>query len=234
MIEKGYLAIVTARSGSQRLPNKNIRDFFGKPLFVWSILAGIECPEITEIIVSTDSEKYQKIAISNGATCRWLRTAALASNEATSADVVKDVLDSYPEVSEKFKGLVLLQPTSPLRTAEDISAAIRLYETTGTPAVVSVCEAECPPAWIGQLGPEQLMDVFISSKYKGLRSQDLGCWYRLNGAIYLIGIDEFKHEHDFMPMGTKAYIMPRERSIDIDNESDFNFALALKSRKNFL
>lgn len=231
MKKKGYLGIVTARSGSQRMLNKNIRELFGKPLFVWSVLAGMNCPEIEKIIVSTDSKEYQDIAISAGAHCPWLRDASLASNEASSIDTVKDLLERYPEAIDKYKGLVLLQPTSPLRTAEDISTAIKIYESTSAPAVVSVCETECPPAWIGKLEENNIMDNFASSDSKGLRSQDFEQWHRLNGAIYLIGISQFLETLDFIPKGTRAYIMPRERSIDIDNEIDFIFAHAILSQQ---
>lgn len=220
-----YLAIVPARSGSKRLPEKNVRDLCGKPLFVWSVLAGLNCPRVTRTIVSTDSVEYQRIAIAAGADCPWLRSPVLAMDETSSADVVKDVLDRLGnDEVKKFRGLVLLQPTSPLRTAEDISGALDLFEMRNAPAVLSISDAECPPAWMGQLPHSLDMDEFVPPHYRGLRSQELGKWYRLNGAIYVIDVKEFRREHGFKPQGALGYIMPRERSIDVDTAFDLKLA----------
>lgn len=225
-----YLAIVTARSGSKRLPGKNVRELCGKPLFVWSVLAGLACPKIARTIVSTDSAEYQRIAIDAGADCPWLRNPALATDTASSADVVKEVLDRLGDEAKQYRGLVLLQPTSPLRMAEDIRGALTLFESRNAPAVVTVNEAECPPAWTGKLPPDLVMNEFVPEQFRGLRSQDLGAWYRLNGAVYVIGIEEFRREHGFMPRGTLGYEMPRERSIDVDTAFDFNLAALLMAQ----
>lgn len=226
-----YLAIVTARSGSKRLPGKNVRELCGKPLFVWSVLAGLNCPQVGRTIVSTDSAEYQRIAIDAGADCPWLRDLSLAEDETSSADVVKDVLDRLGEEVKRYRALMLLQPTSPLRTSADICGALALYEARNAPAVVSISEAECPPAWIGRLPANLVMDEFVTAQFRGLRSQDLGDWHRLNGAIYIIGIDEFRREHGFKPQGTLAYVMPRERSVDVDTAFDFELAEFLMSKK---
>lgn len=231
MTEK-YLAIVSARSGSKRLPGKNVRDLCGKPLFVWSVLAGLACPKIARTIVSTDSAVYQRIAIGAGADCPWLRDVALAADSSSSADVVKEVLDRLGEEVNQYCGLVLLQPTSPLRIADDISGALALFEARNAPAVVSVSEAECPPAWMGQLPPDLLMNEFVPAHCRGQRSQDLGTWYRLNGAVYVIGIAEFRREHGFMPLGTLGYKMPRERSVDVDTAFDLKLAALLMAQGN--
>jgi len=229
-VTEKYLAIVTARSGSKRLPGKNVRDLCGKPLFVWSVLAGLACPQIARTIVSTDSAEYQRIAIEAGADCPWLRDPALAADSTSSADVVKEVLDRLGDEVKQYRGLILLQPTSPLRTVEDISGALDLFEARNAPAVVSVSETECPPAWMGQLPDDLRMDEFVPKQFRGLRSQDLGAWHRLNGAIYVIGIEEFRREHGFMPRGTLGYEIPRERSIDVDTAFDFNLAALLMAQ----
>lgn len=226
MSEK-YLAIVTARAGSKRLPGKNVRELRGKPLFVWSVLAGTECPDVGATVVTTDSSQYQDLARAAGAECPRLRPAELSSDTASSFDVVKDVLDHYGSGLAAYKNFVLLQPTSPLRTAEDVAAAIALHRSRGASAVVSVCEAECPPAWIGQIGDDLKLDDFIRPEYKGMRSQDLGAWYRFNGAIYIVNIEVFLAERSFTPRGTVAYVMPRERSVDVDTAFDFKVAEAL-------
>lgn len=224
-----YLAIVTARAGSKRVPGKNIRELCGKPLFVWSVDAARACAQIARIMVSTDSAEYQRIAVEAGAECPWLRDPALSRDDSTSADVVQDVLERLGADIENYNGLVLLQPTSPLRSPADISSAIALMEENDAPAVVSVSKAECPPAWIGRVPQDLRMDNFIDPKYCGSANSH-GDWWRLNGAVYVIGIAEFIRAHDFMPPGTLAYRMPRERSVDIDNEFDFELAQFLMER----
>jgi len=226
-VPTAYLALVTARAGSKRLPDKNIADLGGRPLLAWSVQAGLDCPEVASVIVSTDSTVYQAIARAAGARCPSLRRPASAADNASSASVVHEVLDDLGAEVEHYAGIVLLQPTSPLRTAADISGAIALHQTSGAPAVVSVCEAECPPPWIGKIGPDLLMDDFVPPQYRGLRSQDLGTYHRLNGAIYVISIEAFRAENGFMPKGTRAYVMPRSHSIDIDTAFDLQLARLL-------
>lgn len=226
-----YLAIVTARSGSKRLPGKNVRNLCGKPLFVWSVLAGLNCPRIARTIVSTDSVDYQRIAITTGADCPWLRSPALAADDSSSADAVREVLDRLGDQVKQYRALVLLQPTSPLRTVEDISAALTLYEARNASAVVSVSEAECPPTWVGRLPEDLVMDEFVPAEFRGLSDQALCKWYRLNGAIYVIGIEAFRGEYGFRPRGTLGYVMPRERSVDVDSAFDFELAEFLMLRR---
>lgn len=225
-----YLAIVTARAGSKRLPGKNIRPLCGRPLFAWSVLAGLACPAIARVVVSTDSAEYQRIAIESGAECPWLRPASLAADTTSSADVVKDVLDRLGDEVRQYRGLVLLQPTSPLRTADDIGGALALFETRAAPAVVSVSEAGCPPAWMGRLAESLVMDEFVPPQLRNLRDQKPEAWLRINGAIYVIGVSTFQREHGFMPLGTLGYLMPRERSVDVDTGFDFTMAELLMAR----
>ncbi|MBX3611667.1 MAG: acylneuraminate cytidylyltransferase family protein [Hydrogenophaga sp.] len=222
---------MTARAGSKRLPDKNIRPLCGHPLFVWSVKAALAAASVSRIIVSTDSPYYREIALKAGADCPWLRPPELATDTTSSADVVADMLDRLGDELARYRGLVLLQPTSPLRVAADIEAAIGLYEARQAPAVVTVSEAECPPAWMGQLPADGCMDHFVQPQFRGIRSQDLGLWYRLNGAVYVIGIDTFQREHGFMPTGTLGYVMPRERSVDVDTAFDFQVANALMSAR---
>lgn len=220
-----YLAIVPARAGSKRIRDKNIADLGGVPLLAWSVRAGLDCPGISEVFVSTDSEKYQQVAVASGGLCPILREARLSMDTTGSAEVVIDVLDWYSrERGQKFEYVVLLQPTSPLRTAEDIRGAMNLQQSRQAPAVVSVCEAECPPAWVGKIDQSLNMDDFIDPKYRGLRSQDLGTYYRINGAVYIIDAAILRSEKSFMPKGTLGYVMPRSRSIDIDTIFDLELA----------
>lgn len=223
----GVLAIVPARAGSKRLPDKNIAEVGGVPLLVRAIRSAQGCPGIVRTVVSTDSERYQHLAIEAGASCPTLRSATLAADTTTSADVVLDVLNREDPQGTLYKAFVLLQPTSPLRSSVDVSSALELFMTSGGNAVVSVSEAECPPAWIGQLSADGMMDDFVRPASRGLRSQDLGAFYRLNGAIYILDCARFRANPDFMPPRTRAYVMPRERAVDIDNATDLALARAM-------
>ncbi|MBD2548387.1 acylneuraminate cytidylyltransferase family protein [Microcystis elabens FACHB-917] len=225
-----YLAIITARSGSKRLPGKNVRELCGQPLFVWSVFAAIATPHIARTIVCTDSSDYQRIAKEAGAECPWLRDPALATDGASSADVVAALLERLADSLSQYHGIVLLQPTSPLRTANDIIGALELFESRSSPAVVSISRTECSPTWMGQLPSSLVMDDFTPPQFQNLNQNLSSDWYRLNGAIYVISIEVFLREHRFMPAGSLGYIMPRERSIDIDTEFDFKIASLLMAQ----
>ncbi|WP_186424488.1 cytidylyltransferase domain-containing protein [Pannonibacter sp. I15F10I1] len=227
MDTRPFLAIITARGGSKRLPGKNLLPLRGKPLIAWSILAAQAAPSVGAIYVSTDCAEIQSVSAGLGARCPDLRSPELSTDTATSAAVVHDVLDRLAPELDAYAGLVLLQPTSPLRQAQDIEAAIALYRQGGAQAVVSVCEAECPAPWVGQLSEDGMLDSFVRPEFKGRRSQDLGLWYRFNGAVYVIGFAAFRAENGFMPKGTRASIMPRHRSVDIDTAVDLRIAEAL-------
>ena len=220
-----YLAIITARSGSKRIPHKNIMILNGKPLLSWTIMASLGCEKIKRTFLSTDSYKYQKIGIEMGADCPWLRESSLSEDNTTSEDVVFSVLEKIgKENLEKYNGLILLQPTSPLRKTSDINNAIELYEKSKAPAVVSISESPCPPHWIGELENDLLMNKFFNPKIHSNSIIPSKSCYRLNGAIYIIDINIFFKEKNFRPIGTKGFIMPKERSIDIDDRFDFKIA----------
>ncbi|MCR4678877.1 MAG: acylneuraminate cytidylyltransferase family protein [Lachnospiraceae bacterium] len=223
------IAIIPARSGSKGLKDKNIKELCGKPLMAYSIEAAIASGCFDEVMVSTDSEDYARIAKSYGASVPFLRSEETASDTASSWDMVDEVLRQYCKQGRTFDSFCLLQPTSPLRTSEDIKAAYRLYEERASFAVVSVCEAEHSPRWCGQL-PETLeLNGFI--KKEGMEQrQASGKIYRLNGAIYIVNNEEFKKDRFLYQSGSYAYIMQQEHSVDIDTDLDFQFAELLMKR----
>ncbi len=181
------IAIITARSGSKGLKDKNIRELNGKPLMAYSIEAALKSGEFDEVMVSTDSERYAEIARSFGAAVPFLRSAEMSGDRAGSMDTVADVLEGYKKLGKTFDTFCLLQPTSPLRTVEDIRNAYRIYWDKQGFAVVSVCETEHSLLWCGQLSENGEMDGFID-KGKAYRRQELGNYYRLNGAIYIVDV----------------------------------------------
>ena len=223
------IAIIPARSGSKGLIDKNIRDLCGKPLIAYSIEAALKSGCFDEVMVSTNSEKYAEIAKKNGAAVPFLRSEATSSDTASSWEMVDEVLDGYRKLGRVFDTFCLLQPTSPLRTAEDIVKAYKLYEEKSSFAVISVCEAEHSPLWCGHLPETQEFDNFIDADSMKQR-QAVGKFYRLNGAIYIVDTNQFKTNRFLYQKGSFAYIMRQDQSVDIDTELDFRFAELLMKR----
>ena len=222
------IAIIPARSGSKGLKDKNIRDLNGRPLLAWTIDAAVCSGEFDEIMVSTDSEAYAETARRYGADVPFLRSPATATDTASSWDMVAEVLENCRERGSTFDTFCLLQPTSPLRNAEDIRNAYALFRDKAEFAVVSVCEAEHSPLWCGHLPENGEFTGFIRQEDVKQR-QAGGKFYRLNGAIYIVDTQRFATDRFLYHEGSYAYIMPQERSVDIDTETDFRLAELLMS-----
>ena len=220
-----FTAIVPARAGSKRVPRKNLVMVAGRPLIAWTIGAALAAETVGRVIVSTDDEEIAAVARECGAEVPFLRPAHLASDEARSIDVVTHVIESLLERGQVPEGVILLQPTSPLRTAADIDAAAGVFQRTGAPAVVSVTRLEHPVQWIRRIGAGELLLAYGSGELE--RSQDAEELYVLNGAIYVTGAATFLRTRTFQPEGTLAYRMPAERSIDIDEPWHVRIAAAL-------
>ena len=217
---KNFLAIIPARGGSKRLPHKNVLNLAGKPLIGWSIDAALQSNYIDKVIVSSDDEKILNIAKQFGSNT-IKRPDILASDIATSFDAIEHTIAN----TEPYDYIVLLQPTSPLRTAVNIDEAIELLIDKNANSIVSVSEMEHSPLWSNTLPNDDNMSHFIRDEIKNTRSQDLQKFYRLNGAIYICKTSELLNNKSFfLKTSTYAYRMSRESSIDIDEEMDFKIA----------
>lgn len=217
------LAIIPARSGSKGLKDKNIKMLNGKPLMAYSIEAALHSECFDKIVVSTDSEAYAKIAKEYGAEVPFLRLEHLSGDEVTTNCVISDLLIKLKEYGEEFDCMMILQPTSPLRTSEDIKKAIKLMKEKKANAVVSLCEVDHSPLYAGEVPVDLRIDGFIK-KDISCRRQELPKYYRLNGAIYLAKVDYFLEYGDFYKNECYAFIMDKNSSIDIDDEFDFKMA----------
>ena len=217
------IAIVTARSGSKGLPDKNIKLLNGIPLLAYSIKAAYDSGCFQKIFVSTDSVKYAQIAEKYGADASFLRSSNNSSDTAGSWDVVREVIERFEERGEYFDNIMLLQPTSPLRTADDIKNSFKLMEEKKADGIVGVTEVDHSPLWCNTLPDSLSMDSFRNEKYCDLPRQMLPKYYRINGAIYLVTRDEIRSA-DLLKENCYAYVMPMDRSIDIDTELDFIIA----------
>ena len=217
------IAIITARSGSKGLPDKNIRLLNGKELIAYSILAAKESNMFEKIFVSTDSALYADIARKWGAEVPFLRSNDISGDSASSWDAVREAVKKYGDMGEYFDTVTLLQPTSPLRTSEDIVNSYKLMEEKGGDYVVSVCEMEHSPLWSNVLPDTLSMKNFMTKEVDKPR-QELPAYYRLNGGVYIVKTSLLDGEMDWYGDKSFAYVMPKERSIDIDTIMDFKFA----------
>ena len=217
------IAIIPARSGSKGLKDKNIKMLNGKPLLSYTIEAAVKSGQFEEVMVSTDSEEYAKIAKKYGASVPFLRSLVLSTDAASSWDVVEEVLEAYKSNGREFDTVCLLQPTSPLRDSNDIINAYARYEEKDAIAIVSVCEMEHSPQWSNTLNEEQELNGFIK-RNNAIQRQAIEKYYRLNGAIYIVKTEEFCKDRFIYREGCYAYIMEQTKSVDIDTELDFKIA----------
>jgi len=219
------LAIIPARSGSKGLKDKNIKPFVGKPLLAYTILAAKESQCFDEIMVSTDSGKYAAIAKEYGASVPFLRSARTSSDEASSWDMVDEVLGGYSSLDRRFDCFCLLQPTSPLRNREHIKSAFDEMRLKQAKAIVGVTEADHSLTLYNTLPADNSMSSFVNQEDGLRRRQDYKeIYFRINGAIYLIDVPFFQESHNIYRDGCYAFEMDRLSSIDIDDKIDFALA----------
>lgn len=215
------IAIIPARSGSKGLPNKNIIELNNKPLIFYSITAALESGCFDEVMVSTDSNYYAEIARQYGASVPFLRSAKNSGDDSDSWGVVREVLAQYDKNGKKFDYVALLQPTSPLRDKNDIIQAFKMLSKNNVHNVVSITEVEHPVQWCFKMSDDKSMEQFADSPFNNIRRQDLEKYYRENGAIYIVDAEKIMSEnYNFYGDDCYGYIMPKERSVDIDSEMD--------------
>ncbi len=231
------LAIIPARGGSKRLPKKNILDLSEKPLIAWTIESALESKYIDRVIVSTDDNDIATISKKYGADVPFMRPNNLATDESTSIDVVLHSIDYFEKVGEKYDYIILLQPTSPFRTAEDIDKSLDYMVFKKAGCVVSVCKVDHPTKWCNSLPADSSLNNFLSENIIHKRSQDFQAEFRINGAIYINKVESILEERSmYSETDAYAYIMKRINSIDIDSQYDFDFAqcVAKKTKESLL
>ena len=220
------LAIIPARCGSKGFPNKNIAQIDGKTLIEYAVEVGLECSLIDHVYISTDCENYESIAKKAGAVSLGLRSSELASDSAKSIDVVIDLIN---KLEESYDYIVLLQPTSPVRTPSDIQHMIELIEDKGVDASVSVCEFEEPhPYKLKTIDKDGFIKSFIDGTNSEVPRQSLPKVYALNGSIYVTKVKTVLEEKTFLPSNTVAYVM--DSNINVDSKEDFIFLEAMLSK----
>ncbi len=224
------IAIIPARGGSKSLPRKNIKLLNDKPLIYYTINEAKKSKYLYRLFVSTEDNEISETARKCGAEVIE-RPAELARDDTPSFLVFQHVIRYLEEIENLYPDVVVvLQPTSPCRIVEDIDRAIEKFLEEDCDTVVSVCEVEHPPHWMYTLEGDRMKPV-IPRGEKILRRQNASQVYRLNGAVYVIGRDVIMKERRILGNDTRAYIMPPERSIDIDTELDLRLADVLMKER---
>ncbi len=229
------LAVVTARGGSRQIPGKNLRPLAGKPLVLHTIEAALNAGSaFYRVIVSTDDPEIADISRAAGAEVPFARPAELAADTAPSLPVVQHAARfAERDDGRRLDWVMLLQPTSPMRTADDIVQAVALADKNECDSVVSVVEAmACHPLKIKRI-EDGLLRSFLPGVPEAIRRQDLEpAVFRRNGAIYLTRRDVLLDGNSLYGERIRPYVMPPERSIDIDSEFDLRLAACLLDGKN--
>lgn len=218
-----HIAIIPARSGSKGLKDKNIKELNGKPMMAYTIEAALESEIFDCVHVSTDSREYAEIAKKYGADVPFLREKELAGDRTSTWDALRFVIRKYKELLQEFDLVTLLQPTSPLRDAEDIRKAFALFQEKDADAVISICELEHSIQICNTLGEDSSMYQFLDSNRVGAR-QAGETFYRINGAIYIQKTRMLMNKENLYNEKSYAYIMDKVHSIDIDDAFDFQVA----------
>jgi len=220
------LALVVARGGSKGILRKNLVPLGGRPLLAWSLDAALRARTCDRVVVSTEDAEIAEVARCFGAHEIVARPAALARDDTPTMPVVFHALAAHPDAEY----VVLLQPTSPLRLPEDIDACVDLCRRHAGHAVVSVTLADPSPHLMVRLDPEACLQPVLDALPGAVRRQDLPPTHVLNGAVYVAGRAWLNTHGRFVTPETRGFVMPRERSVDIDDELDLALAGLLLER----
>tara|TARA_X000000950_G_scaffold289163_1_gene410396 strand:- start:2781 stop:3491 length:711 start_codon:yes stop_codon:yes gene_type:complete len=228
------LCVIPARGGSKRLKNKNILNFNKKPLIFWTIKPALRSKYIDQLIVSTDSKKIMNVSRKFNVDVPFLRPKKISSKNSTVNDVALHSIKFYQKQSIFFDTLIILQPTSPLRTTKLIDEAILYYFKKKASSVVSVAKLDHPTEWCNVLPSNDRMDNFLNSNIKNTQSQNFKQKYKLNGSIYIVDIKKFIEEKNlYLKKNMYAFRMDESLSIDIDDKLSFDIAEFIFKQKNF-
>ncbi len=216
------IAIITARGGSKRIPKKNIKEFCGKPIIVYSIEAAVESQLFDEIMVSTDSEEIALIARKYGAKVPFMRSEKTASDFATTRDVLLEVLEEYDKRGIIFSEMVCIYPTAPFLTGAKLVNALETMRKENGSMVIPVVKFSYPPQRAYIVNDGKLK--FKWEKYRNTRSQDLEPYYHDAGQFYCYNVADYLKTDGIITRNIIPYKLKESDVQDIDNEEDWNIA----------
>lgn len=219
------LFVIPARGGSKGLPGKNIKPIAGKPLIAWSINSAVEAANKigdSDVIVSTDSEEIAQVAKKFGAKVPFLRPDILANDTATSVDVMLHALDFMKQSGKEYDYIAMIEPTSPQRDESDLINAFELLRTTPeAESIVGVSQTEsCHPLFLTKLN-QGFLEPYENKTYKVYRRQEIDSVYFFEGSMYISKVDSFLKRKSFYHEKTLGFAMPKWKSFEIDDITDF-------------
>lgn len=221
--------LITARGGSKGIPRKNIKPLNGKPVVAYSIEPSLNCDLINGTYVTTEDKEISEVSKKIGAEV-INRPQELAEDDSSSVDVILHSLDYLDKQRKLPDFFILLQPTSPLRVLEDIENSIQLFVENDCDALISVCKIDHSSMLSLTIEHEFLVPT-CNETFLNTRRQELPTYYSPNGAIYITTPESLRKTRTFYPKKTIPYIMPKERSVDLDTPFDFKLAEFLLKNK---
>jgi len=210
------LGLIPARGGSKGLPRKNVLPLAGRPLIAWTVAAAQGSRYLDRVVLSSDDDEIMAAAGQAGCEVPFRRPADCATDQATTLDVARHAIGQLPG----FDVLVVLQPTSPLRSAADIDATLERLAEHSAASAVSVTEPAKSPYWSYRMADDGRLQALLDGELAKKRRQDLPAAYVLNGAVYAARIDWLLAQGGFVGDDTVAHVMPAERSLDVDTALD--------------
>jgi len=220
------VGIIPARSGSRRIPDKNLKILAGHPLIYYTIREALKAKTLNRVILATDSQHYADVARRYGAEVPYLQPKEISGDDMETDALIYCV--NYLEKIEVYPVdvVVTLEPTSPFRLAKDIDDAVNKLFKTGADSVVSVCEISQPPHWMFRLDADRMISFLNvdTSRFGRTSRSELPKLYLPNGCVYVTRRDVLMNEKRIYGKDCRALIMPAERSIDIDTLEDFRYA----------
>jgi CMP-N,N'-diacetyllegionaminic acid synthase len=229
---KSVLALVPARGGSKGLPGKNVRSLLGKPLIGWSIEQGCGSEYVDAVVVSTDDVAIANVACDHGAELPFMRPPELASDTATSIDVILHAIDTLEQAGRRYDVLVLLEPTSPLRETADIDAALEaLMAHPEALSIVGVAKVESghPSFLLRRKG--LLLEPYAPQEFGAKRRQDLDELFFLEGTVYITWVEALRERRGFYHERTMPYLVSKYKSFEVDDLTDFTVIEALMAAR---
>ena len=215
------IAIIPARGGSKGLPGKNIKDLLGKPMIAYTIEEALKSKYITDVFISTDCQEIEKVAVEYGAKSLFLRPEFLASDNAKAVDNYIYTIDRLnQEFDYEIVEFIVLQPTSPLRIKDDIDNAIELFKNKKADSVISYTEEHHPVEWHKYITEDGRFENIFKEKL--LNRQEIKPSFYPNGAVFVFKYEMIKQKKYYTDK-SYSYIMPRNRSADVDTIEDFKY-----------
>ena len=234
---KSVVAIIPARGGSKGLPQKNILPLSDKPLIAWSIEVGKESKYIDKLIISTDDKKIADVAESYRCEVPFIRPENLSSDEAPTIDVLIHAYKYFTENNEIYDYLILLEPTSPLRDSNDIDAAMEMLDSNREKAdsIVGVAKVEAThPVFDVRINDGGLIEPYATENFSTFRRQEIEDLYHFEGSLYISDTKVLLKEKTFYHERTLPYIVPRWKSLEIDEMVDIITAEAIINNQSLL